>query len=83
MFGFLFGGAMAVPGGGDGYREFMLPGMFAMTMAFGLEATMIAVSYGRGEGRDRPVPLDADGAVGRRGRPGRRRHDQLGRSGWS
>jgi ABC transporter DrrB family efflux protein len=43
MFGYLFGGAMAVPGGGD-YKEFLLPGMFAMTMAFGLEATMIAVS---------------------------------------
>jgi len=43
MFGYLFGGAMAVPGGGD-YKEFLLPGMFGMTMAFGLEATMIAVS---------------------------------------
>jgi ABC-2 type transport system permease protein len=43
MFGYLFGGAMTVPGGGD-YKEFLLPGMFGMTMAFGLEATMIAVS---------------------------------------
>jgi ABC-2 type transport system permease protein len=43
MFGYLFGGAMAVPGGAD-YKEFLLPGMFGMTMAFGLEATMIAVS---------------------------------------
>lgn len=43
MFGYLFGGAMKVPGGG-GYREFLLPGMFAMAMAFGLEATMIAIS---------------------------------------
>jgi ABC transporter DrrB family efflux protein len=43
MFAYLFGGAMAVPGGAD-YKEFLLPGMFGMTMAFGLEATMIAVS---------------------------------------
>jgi ABC-2 type transport system permease protein len=43
MFGYLFGGAMAVPGGAD-YKEFLLPGMFGMTMAFGLEATMVAVS---------------------------------------
>jgi ABC-2 type transport system permease protein len=43
MFAYLFGGAMIVPGGGD-YTEFLLPGMFGMTMAFGLEATMIAVS---------------------------------------
>jgi ABC-2 type transport system permease protein len=43
MFAYLFGGAMAVPGGAD-YTEFLLPGMFGMTMAFGLEATMIAVS---------------------------------------
>ena len=43
MFAYLFGGAMAVPDGAD-YTEFLLPGMFGMTMAFGLEATMIAVS---------------------------------------
>ena len=43
MFGYLFGGAMTVPGGGD-YKEFLLPGMFGMTMAFGLEATMVAIS---------------------------------------
>ena len=34
MFGYLLGGAIAVPGGGD-YREFLLPGMFVMTMGFG------------------------------------------------
>lgn len=42
MFGYLFGGALSVPGGGD-YREFLLPGMFALTMVFGLEMTMVAV----------------------------------------
>jgi ABC-2 type transport system permease protein len=35
MFGYLFGGAMSVPGGGD-YREFLLPGLFALTMVFGM-----------------------------------------------
>ncbi|MFF0885089.1 ABC transporter permease [Streptomyces sp. NPDC003456] len=42
MFGYLFGGAMQVPGGGD-YRAFLVPGMFAMTMVFGIEVTMLAV----------------------------------------
>jgi ABC-2 type transport system permease protein len=48
MFGYLFGGAISLPGGkaagGGDYREFLMPGMFAMTMAFGLEATMMSVS---------------------------------------
>ncbi|MEU4777243.1 ABC transporter permease [Micromonospora sp. NPDC023633] len=43
MFGYLFGGAMSVPGGGD-YREFLLPGMFAMTVVFGIESTYAAVA---------------------------------------
>ncbi|WP_086829482.1 ABC transporter permease [Allokutzneria sp. NRRL B-24872] len=42
MFGFLFGGALSVPGGGN-YREFLMPGMFALTMVFGMESTMAAV----------------------------------------
>jgi ABC-2 type transport system permease protein len=66
MFGYLFGGAMAVPGGGDGYREFILPGMFAMTMAFGLEATMIAVSADAAKGvtdRFRSMPMASSAVV--------------------
>jgi ABC-2 type transport system permease protein len=66
MFGYLFGGAMAVPGGGDGYREFILPGMFAMTMAFGLEATMIAVSTDAAKGvtdRFRSMPMSPSAVV--------------------
>ncbi|MCA1656015.1 MAG: ABC transporter permease, partial [Pseudonocardiaceae bacterium] len=66
MFGYLFGGAMAAPGGGDGYREFMLPGMFAMTMAFGLEATMIAVSSDAAKGvtdRFRSMPMASSAVV--------------------
>ncbi|MFL6125466.1 ABC transporter permease [Actinophytocola sp.] len=66
MFGYLFGGAMAVPGGGDGYREFILPGMFAMTMAFGLETTMIAVSTDAAWGvtdRFRSMPMAPSAVV--------------------
>ena len=39
LFAFLFGGAIEIPGGGD-YIAFLLPGMFALTMLFGLEATI-------------------------------------------
>lgn len=46
MFGFVFGdalgAAMAVPGGE--YRDFLLPGLFALTMAFGIGSTTIAVA---------------------------------------
>ncbi|MFC4947802.1 nitroreductase/quinone reductase family protein [Pseudonocardia sp. GCM10023141] len=42
MFAFLLGGMMAVPGGGD-YRQALLPGMYAMTMLFGMSTTMLAV----------------------------------------
>ncbi|MGW6457787.1 ABC transporter permease, partial [Streptomyces sp. NPDC055078] len=35
LYGYVFGGAMKPPGGGD-YRDFLMPGMFVMTMAFGL-----------------------------------------------
>lgn len=59
MFGYLFGGAMAVPGGGN-YREFLMPGMFAMTMVFGLESTMQAVGADAARGvtdRFRSLPM--------------------------
>jgi ABC-2 type transport system permease protein len=43
LFAYVFGSAMTVPGGGD-YREFLMPGMFAQTMAFGIGGTMAAVA---------------------------------------
>jgi ABC-2 type transport system permease protein len=58
MFGYLFGGAMAVPDGD--YFGFLMPGMFAMTMAFGVEATMIAVATDADRGvtdRFRSMPM--------------------------
>ena len=69
MFGYLFGGAMSVPGGGD-YREFLLPGMFALTMVFGIEATMIAVTSDADKGvtdRFRSMPVAPSAVVAGRG----------------
>jgi ABC-2 type transport system permease protein len=43
LFAYVFGSAMTVPGGGD-YQEFLMPGMFVQTMAFGIGGTMAAVS---------------------------------------
>ena len=65
MFGYLFGGAMSVPGGGD-YREFLMPGMFALTMLFGVEATMIAVTTDAARGvtdRFRAMPMSRSAVV--------------------
>ena len=65
MFGCLLGGGMSVPGGGD-YREFLLPGMFAMTMLFGLEATMTAVTTDAARGvtdRFRSMPMAPSAVV--------------------
>ncbi|MEV0428147.1 ABC transporter permease [Micromonospora sp. NPDC050495] len=59
MFGYLFGGAMAVPDGAD-YREFLLPGMVAMTMLFGVETTYTAVATDTARGvtdRLRALPM--------------------------
>ncbi|RBM22107.1 ABC transporter permease [Streptomyces sp. PT12] len=44
MFAYFIGGGMAVEGGGDYYTDFLVPGMPALTMAFGLEATMVAIA---------------------------------------
>jgi ABC-2 type transport system permease protein len=43
VFGYVFGSGMAVPGGGN-YREFLLPGVFAMTMLYGTAATAMAIA---------------------------------------
>ena len=68
MFAFLFGGAIEVPGGGD-YIAFLLPGMFALTMLFGLEGTMTAMAEDAKRGitdRFRSLPISsASVALGR------------------
>ena len=65
MFGYLLGGAMTVPGGGD-YRDFLMPGMFAMTMVFGTGATLSAVSADAALGvtdRFRSLPMAAPAII--------------------
>jgi len=65
MFGLLFGGAIRVPNGGS-YFEFLMPGMFATTMLFGLEATMLAVTTDASKGvtdRFRSLPMSASAVV--------------------
>ncbi|MCK2221582.1 ABC transporter permease [Actinomadura sp. ATCC 31491] len=63
-FGYLFGGAVKVPEGAD-YFAFLMPGMYGMTMLFGLSATMIAVATDAAKGvtdRFRSLPM-TPGAV--------------------
>ncbi len=58
-FGYLFGGAVRVPPGA-GYFDFLMPGMYGMTMLFGLSATMAAVSADAAKGvtdRFRSLPM--------------------------
>jgi ABC-2 type transport system permease protein len=65
MFGLLFGGAISVPSNGS-YFEFLMPGMFATTMLFGLETTMIAVTTDAAKGvtdRFRSLPISAAAVV--------------------
>ncbi len=62
MFGYLVGGGRGV--GGE-YVDYLVPGMLALTMAFGLEGTMIAVTRDLDKGvvdRFRSLPM-ANGAV--------------------
>jgi ABC-2 type transport system permease protein len=64
MFGTLFGGAIATPGGD--YYDYLMPGMFAMTMLFGLESTMTAVTTDASKGvtdRFRSLPMHSSAVV--------------------
>lgn len=68
MFGFLFGGAMAVPDGS--YLDFLIPGMLAMTMLFGLESLVVAVTTDNAKGvteRIRAMPVSASSVLAGRG----------------
>lgn len=62
MFNYLIGGGKGIAGD---YAEFLVPGMFALTMAFGLDATMVAVTQDLNKGvidRFRSMPM-TNGAV--------------------
>ncbi|MEV0582384.1 ABC transporter permease [Nonomuraea sp. NPDC050310] len=59
VFGYLFGGAVAVPPGAN-YFDFLMPGMYGMTMLFGLSATMVQVTTDASRGvtdRFRSMPM--------------------------
>ncbi|XVQ15561.1 ABC transporter permease [Spirillospora sp. CA-255316] len=65
MFGYVFGSAMVVAGGGD-YREFLMPGLFGQTMMFGVATTLTAVSTDASYGvtdRFRSMPMSPSGVV--------------------
>ena len=70
IFGFLFGGAVTVPGGGD-YITFLLPGMLALSMMFGVETTTTAMAADARKGitdRFRSMPIgSASVSLGRVG----------------
>ncbi|MFJ4655930.1 ABC transporter permease [Nocardia sp. NPDC088792] len=68
MFGTIFGGAIETPGEGR-YYEYLMPGMFAMTMLFGLESTMTAIATDTAKGvtdRFRSLPMNNVAVVGGR-----------------
>jgi ABC-2 type transport system permease protein len=65
MFGWLIGGAIHVPAGGS-YFEFLMPGMFGITMFFGFGNTMIAVTTDASKGitdRFRSLPINGVAVV--------------------
>jgi ABC-2 type transport system permease protein len=59
LFGYVFGSAIGVPGGGN-YREYLMPGLFAMTSILGLLPSALLVSKDVAEGvvdRFRSMPM--------------------------
>lgn len=68
MFRYLFGGAMAVPDGT--YTDYLIPGMLAMTMLFGLESVALAVATDTAKGvteRIRAMPVSGVAVLAGRG----------------
>jgi ABC-2 type transport system permease protein len=49
LFAFVFGGAIAVPGGGS-YKEFLMGGIFAQTIVFGAFGVAMSLSNDRNNG---------------------------------
>lgn len=70
MFALLFGGSIELPGGGD-YIDFLLPGMMALAMMFGVEGSTTAMANDAKKGitdRFRSMPIgDSSVAFGRVG----------------
>ncbi|MER5612304.1 ABC transporter permease [Streptomyces sp. NPDC002215] len=69
LYGYVFGSAMTVPGGGD-YKDFLMPGMFTMTMAFGFINTATIIVHDSTKGvidRFRSMPMASSAVVAGRG----------------
>ena len=47
LFAYVFGGAIDQEGGGEGYREFLIAGIFAQTVVFGATITPTLLRAGR------------------------------------
>jgi ABC-type multidrug transport system permease subunit len=65
LFAYVFGSGIVVPGGGN-YREFLMAGMFAQTMAFGIGETLAAVQADSAKGvtdRFRSMPMAPSAVV--------------------
>lgn len=59
LFGYVFGSAIVVPGGGD-YRAFLMPGLFVMAIAFGISETLFGMAMDAERGitnRFRSMPM--------------------------
>jgi ABC-2 type transport system permease protein len=59
LFAYVFGGAIPLPGGGS-YREFLMAGIFGMTLAFGSTRTAVALATDMQQGlldRFRSLPM--------------------------
>ena len=72
MFVYVFGSAMDVTGqgAGEGYIDYAMPGLFAMTMAFGFMNTAVAVTLNKEKGfmdRFRSMPMSPSAVVTGRG----------------
>jgi ABC transporter DrrB family efflux protein len=64
LFAYVFGGAIAVPGGGN-YHEFLMGGIFAQTLSFGIFGVAMSLATDRKNGavdRFRSLPI-AKGSV--------------------
>jgi ABC-2 type transport system permease protein len=65
LFAYVFGSGIIVPGGGN-YREFLMAGIFAQTMAFGIGETAMAVHIDSAKGvtdRFRSMPMAPSAVV--------------------
>jgi ABC transporter DrrB family efflux protein len=65
LFAYVFGSGIVVPDGGN-YREFLMAGMFAQTMAFGIGETLAAVQADSSKGvmdRFRSMPMAPSAVV--------------------